>query len=582
MSKFRIKRDIDREETGQIENQKDREMFRLGDQLALARMKLIRARRTGLCFDPDRLEAIPTLQTLQEWNGDAFNDFKKKVDQARVLIFTILPGIDEPNYPDTLILSSLWGEPLVADVRGLVGLDQEARLRMEGFGNLREFFLQPDTAYVTEREEKALTMMKMVGVQIDETTLTGLETWHALGQEFVPSVAFVFSSLYGRITAPFKGSTTAGWVWHERDPAAMTSLAPDQTRLAFAAANAMASLTMDGIVARVDPEDNRDLSELGALVLRSEHEGILEGYETLAMRALQLDEEESDTCKVQRANVSWLGLEMAWREPLGRIRRGGRRELPPDKQATKIKRETERFDDLVSWEEAISFVTLLGPEHQRPVEAPELTLPKPPPKGILKPWEVHNVRRANDRLGLDPDDEDLARERFAGLCLNGEGRSASRTASPPPGPNEDVHGLWREERRRQQGERHQGPPTLKWNPPVRRETINKRHRDPEDRVSAWGEEGDEVVLTQTWPPRSKRRREGDRERGRQRPDRRRGSIPNQASYWVRKPEQESASRRAEGARSAHEDNGSLRSRGRGRGGSFSGRGRRGRRIPWLD
>ena len=295
-----------------------------------------------MTFDPEKLEVIPTLMKIHEWIGDTFDEFRKKVEQANVLIFTILPGMDEPNYPDTLILSSLWGEVLVANVRDLVGCDSRTRQEMKGFAEMRAFFLRQDTAYVTEREEKALMMMKLVGVSVDETTLTGLETWHPLSQEFVPSVSHVFSSFYGRITAPFKGSMSAGWVWHKEDPGALEGLAPDQTRLAFATANAMASLTMDGIVTRVDPEDERPLTELGALLLKAEHEGILEGYETLAMRALQLEEEEGDAAAVQRARVSWLGLEMAWREPMGRIHQGGRRDLPSDPTPRVLERERER------------------------------------------------------------------------------------------------------------------------------------------------------------------------------------------------------------------------------------------------
>ena len=62
-------------------------MLKLGDHLALARMKLIRTRKAGLCFDPDRLEAIPALMKIQEWAGEAFHEFRKKVEQAKVLIF---------------------------------------------------------------------------------------------------------------------------------------------------------------------------------------------------------------------------------------------------------------------------------------------------------------------------------------------------------------------------------------------------------------------------------------------------------------------------------------------------------------
>ena len=371
---------------------------------------------------------------------------------------------------------------------------------MEGFEELRTFFTRPDTAYVTEREEKTLMMMKMVGVNIDETTITGLETWHTLGQEFAPSVAYVFSPLYGRITAPFKGSMSAGWVWHEPDPAAMVGLAPDQTRLAFATANAVASLTLDGIVARVDPEDGRALEELGALVLKSEHEGILEGHETLAMRALQIEEEDEHTARVQPAHVSWLGLEMAWREPMGRIRRGGMRELPADRTSRVLRRERECIEDAVTWEESISFVTLLGLEHQKPREASPVRLPEAPKKKILKDWDVLKIRRANERLGIDPDDLDLTRQRFAGLRVKDEGKPTTRIMSPPSAPNVDVHRLWKEERNRQAGGRHQGPPRLRWNPPIRKEALNKRYREQEDRVQAWDGEDRELEVNHTWPP----------------------------------------------------------------------------------
>ena len=217
----------------------------------------------------------------------------------------------------------------MATVKDLVKCALEAPAEMQGFNELQGFFMQSDTAYVTEREERSLAMVRLMGVAMDETTVTGLETWHPLSQEFLPAVAYVFTGLWGRLTAPFKGSSLAGWAWNEHGPDESTTLAPDQSRLAFATANAMASLVLDGIVVRVDPEDYRALEKLGALVLKSEQERILEGDETLGMRALQLEEDEDPGKGLQRAHVSWLGLEMAWREPLGRIRRGGRREMPP-------------------------------------------------------------------------------------------------------------------------------------------------------------------------------------------------------------------------------------------------------------
>ena len=421
--------------------------------------------------------------------------------------------MDDPDLPDTLILSSIWGEVLVARVRELTRDNPETRAQMEGYEELQNFFRQKDTAYVTEREERSVQMMRWLGIELDEATLTGLETWHPLSREFSPSVAYVFSSLWGRITAPFKGEKSAGWAWNDHNHEEDGGLAPDQARLAFATANAMATLTLDGVVARVDPEDGRSLDRLGALVLKYEQEGILEGEETVGMRALQLDECEPQG-KVPRSAVAWLGIEMAWREPLGRIRRGGRRQLPPDDSPKPLRRHKESVEDTITWEESLSFVTLLGPQHRRPLEATEIKLPTAPDKGVLKAWDETKNRRANERLGMDPDDLDLARKRFAGLYLGDNRKSKTRTLSPPPAPNVDVHGLWTEERNRQAGERHQGPPRLRWNPPVPKEAMNKRHRDPEDRVRAWEEVNDEASWTQTWPTRSKKRREGSKSRGR--------------------------------------------------------------------
>ena len=333
------------------------------DHLALARMKTIRIRKAGLSFDPDKLPTIPSLMTTEEWDQPQFTEFCKKVDQAKVVIFTVLPSMDEPDQPDTLILTSLWGEVLVTRVRELVECTQEDRKKMKGFAKLQEFFLQKDTAYVKEREDKSLAMMGMTGIAVDEATVTGLETWHPLGQEFSPSVAYVFTGLYGRLTAPFKGTISAGWAWNQHGLEESSKLVPDQARLAFATSNAMVTLTLDGIVTRVDPEDSRGLESLGALILKSEQEGILEGDETIGMPALQIEEEEDGIAQVQGPTVSWLGLEMAWRQPMGRIRRGGKREIPKGETTRVLQRHEEIIDDVWSWEESISCITLLGPEH---------------------------------------------------------------------------------------------------------------------------------------------------------------------------------------------------------------------------
>ena len=79
---------------------------------ALARKKVIKSRRGGTSFDPEKKLKIPSLIHPSEWDGDIFKEFRQKVDQARIVIFTVLPGVDDPDDPDTMVLTSLWGEVL--------------------------------------------------------------------------------------------------------------------------------------------------------------------------------------------------------------------------------------------------------------------------------------------------------------------------------------------------------------------------------------------------------------------------------------------------------------------------------------
>ena len=267
-------------------------MSRLVDHLAMAQKKIIKSRRQGLSFDPKKMVKIPLLVEPAEWKGEQFKDFGNKVDQARVIIFTVLPGMGDPDHPNTLIISSLWGKVLVTRVRELVKYTEDSRHMVQGWEELRESFRQPHTAYITEWEDKTLKWMKMLGVELDEAAVTGLETWHTLAHEFCPSLVPVFGELWGRITAPFRGSISSRWAWNQHISEESVELAPDQARLAFVVGKAMSSLTLDRVVARIDPENGRPLDELGLLGLKSEREGILEAEETLGMRALQLETKE--------------------------------------------------------------------------------------------------------------------------------------------------------------------------------------------------------------------------------------------------------------------------------------------------
>ena len=83
-------------------------MNKLAHHLSLARRKLIHSRGDGLSFDPDKKRPkIPSLIHVKECGSKTFLEFKEKVEQARVVAFTLLPAVDEPEEPDTMVIASL-------------------------------------------------------------------------------------------------------------------------------------------------------------------------------------------------------------------------------------------------------------------------------------------------------------------------------------------------------------------------------------------------------------------------------------------------------------------------------------------
>ena len=183
-------------------------MSRLMDHLGLARKKIIKARKRGLSFDPKKKAKIPLLTGAAEWKEEVFREFRKKVEQAKIVIFAVLPGLDEPEVPRTLVIISLWGEILVSGMKDL--LETSENQCKEGWEEMQSFFRQPGTAYVTEKEDQTLRYMSRVGISLDEATLTGLETWHMLDQNFCPAIRLEFGHLWVRLTALFRGTSSSG------------------------------------------------------------------------------------------------------------------------------------------------------------------------------------------------------------------------------------------------------------------------------------------------------------------------------------------------------------------------------------
>ncbi len=148
-----------------------------------------------------------------------------------------------------------------------------------------------------------------------------------------------------------------------------------------------------------------------------------------------------------------------------------------------LKRRPKEIRDWAHWEESLSFVTLIGSEHVIPEHVSMQQVPDSLRTSILKPFALEKIRRVNDRIGLDPDDMDRDRKKFARLKTSDREICNHQTASPPP-RRRDFLGLWKEEAHRQAGGRHQGPPFIRWDMPVLKGKKRgpKRDREQEDRL----------------------------------------------------------------------------------------------------
>ena len=470
-------------------------MFSISDHLALARRRLIKMRTSGLSFDPAHGPEIKCFEPLKELEGGDFDKHVKKAKTSRVVLVETLPLIDDPRRLDAVLLGTLWGEVVVLDMGAALEASEEERKLSEGFQLLVRHLTAKDTAYITVCEEATVKLLRLVDIELDEAVLTGLGRWHAISDQFAPTVVSIFREWHTRLTAPFRGEITYGW--NDGKSGDKGQLAPEQARLAFALGNSMAFMALDGVVPSLDQEEPGDLSRLGKLVIEAEHTELLEAPELMVMENLRLDQEDASEeegaqldreakLKVEpmKKCVSWGHLEQAVQEPLGRIYRcPWVYEVPEEHEQLLLRSRQEEIKDWSHWEESLSFLTLLGGEHVHPEHEVIQRPPDSDKESILKTFDEGKIRRANERLGRDPDDMDHGRKRFSRLDLRDKEICNNQTASPPP-RKRDVLGLWEEEARRQAGGRQQGPPFLRWEVPILRKKQKgaKRDRDLEERL----------------------------------------------------------------------------------------------------
>ena len=114
---------------------------------------------------------------------------------------------------------------------------------------------------------------------------------------------------------------------------------------------------------------------------------------------------------------------------------------------------------MAEWEEILPFLEVVENRVGIVDETPEQLLPGRPLKGCLKPFRMTDIRYNVVSYIQDPDLADKYWFRFPKLNTSLR-RGTSRTASPPPRPD-DPNGIWSEFGRRCRGERFMGPPLPK-------------------------------------------------------------------------------------------------------------------------
>ena len=125
-------------------------------------------------------------------------------------------------------------------------------------------------------------------------------------------------------------------------------------------------------------------------------------------------------------------------------------------QGSRVMLEQRRhIQDIYVWEESLELLHIV-PAAPRVIDDPWIFAE--PKRKCIKPFDVSEILVHKYGVIQDPDMLDRGRIRFPDLVTHVR-RGTSRTASPPPRPD-DPDGLRDENRRRRMGKRPKGPPCL--------------------------------------------------------------------------------------------------------------------------
>ena len=414
--------------------------------------------KSGFGSDPSAVPAPNLVHRLADLRRKDFLDFRRGLRSDGVVILKVLTAIDLPSLQEGLLVGNLRGEGQLVNLTEISKMTDDERRHDVLLGDVKTLLTDPHVFKIVEGMADMVRLGERIFQRLSTEDCVSLDVWHPeLKGGFMPSVKLEYPSRYDALTVAFRGEKHPGWTWDLcPDP---EILSDEQTRLGYALVSSLVSLSLDGIVYRTYGKDlERSLpSQLGETMANIMQEEVLLDVETQQFEAVKIDDgtgtggEKSEEGKKLRFKII-NGVKIAEPLPGGHCRKVGVGHVH-DKTGTVLIPQRRFIYDIFEWEESLDLLVIVP---AAPIVVYDPWTFREPKKKCIKPFKIEDIRIYKYTSLQDPDVEDRGRIRFPNLCTKHR-VGTSRTASPPPRPD-DPNGLREENRRRRQNLRPMGPP----------------------------------------------------------------------------------------------------------------------------
>ena len=430
--------------------------------LIAQRWDLIRRHKLGFGRNPESIPQPGLVSRLKELRQEEFLQFRKGLLEDGVAMFKILTAIDLPPLQEGLLIMNLRGDAQVVNLTEISGMTDEERKNNEYLRDLGTLFLDPKTFKIVNGVDDLLKFGGRVHVPIKAEEFVELRSWEPLLKDgFMNTIKLEYPGRYDALTLKFRGEKTYGWKWNE-EPELFNE---EQTRLLYALTSSFRSIALDGIIERTfgQPMEWLPVERLGGELNENLTEEVILDLEGRNLKDLDISKEndaaDGGALQGTRKKVRFQmfnGITIAESLAYGLQRGVGITHLL-DKPSRGLSPQRRHIHDHVEWEESLEMLHVVP---AMPLVWEEVVFKKAG-RSCLKRFNRQKIKY-DYNYSPDPDINDRGHVRFPNLVTS-KRVGTSRTASPPPRPD-DPDGLRLENRRRRQGLRALGPPCLPGRP----------------------------------------------------------------------------------------------------------------------